>query len=247
VEKSANAPAAQVLNILGVNTSYRFLTQDLGLKNLDASDANSLAALAAGGTHVGVTTKEMTAAFQIFGSGGKYFKPQSYFYVTDKNDKVILDNRYNSHPVQVISPESAYVMNRLLRQVIIGPEGTGKNANIQDWEIVGKTGTTTDDFDSWFIGLSPIATIGIWVGYDRPKRILETGTPAKIFKNIMGKILSLTLEAKHEFVCPDNVVIAPYCNETGLLSHEECPNTSIGYYISSNVPSFCCVHGSDEN
>ncbi|MDR1364321.1 MAG: transglycosylase domain-containing protein [Oscillospiraceae bacterium] len=241
IEKSANAPAAQILNMIGSNVSYRFLNQDLGLKSLDSSDANSLAALAAGGTHMGVTTLEMTAAFQIFGSGGKYHKPKSYFYVTDKEGKIILDNRYNSHSIQAISTESAYVLNRLLRQVIVGPEGTGKNANINDWEIIGKTGTTTDDFDSWFIGASPYSVVGIWTGYDKPKRIKEKSVAMRIFKNITTKLL-LNYKGEHEFICPDGVVVMPYCKETGFLSTPECTNTSIGYYTSANLPPFCHKH-----
>jgi penicillin-binding protein 1A len=241
LEKSANAPAAQVLDIIGVKKSYEFLVQKLGFKNLDISDSNSIAALAAGGTHIGVTVKEMTAAFQIFGSGGKFFRPRSYSYVTDKNGKTILENREDI-PRQAISEEAAYVMNRLLRRVIIGKEGTGRKADIKNWEIVGKTGTTNDDFDSWFIGLSPRAVAGIWMGYDRPRRIRETGKAIEIWKSIMTKYL-LNFNEAGNFSYPKGVITAPFCSETGFLANSECPHVSLGYYTSGNVPAFCFSHG----
>lgn len=242
LEKSANAPVAQVLNNLTTYKSYEFLTNKLGFNSLDASDASSLSALATGGTHVGVTVREMTAAFQIFGNGGNYYKPYSYFYVTDNNDNVILDNRSNL-PTQAISSSTATIMNRLLRQVIIGPEGTGRGANINGWEIVGKTGTTTDDFDSWFIGASPYAVAGIWTGYDNPKRITETSCAIRIWKHIMTQYLNS--KAKIDFSLDPDVVQYKYCKSTGNLASSSCPSTAIGYYASNNTPQNCYNHYSN--
>ena len=102
LEKSANAPAAQLVNMLTPMKSYEFLTKKLGFTSLDSSDAVSLAALATGGTHYGVTPREMAGAFQIFANGGKFYKPYSYFYVTDRNDKILLDHR-DDIPIQALS------------------------------------------------------------------------------------------------------------------------------------------------
>ena len=79
IEKSANAPVAQLVNLLTPAKSYEFLTKKLGFTSLDSSDATSLSALATGGTHYGVTPREMTSAFQIFGNGGKFYKSHTYF------------------------------------------------------------------------------------------------------------------------------------------------------------------------
>ncbi len=245
LEKSANAPAAQVINNMTTWKSYEFLTNKLGFSSLDSNDASSLSALATGGTHVGVTVREMTAAFQIFGNGGKYFKPYTYFYVTDHDDNIILDNRDNI-PTQAISSSTATIMNRLLRQVIVGPEGTGRNANISGWNIVGKTGTTNDDYDSWFIGESPYAVAGIWTGYDNPKRITETAAAIKIWKHIMTKYLEGKSNIDYNF--DPSVVELTYCKTTGELANASCPNTATGYYASNNLPPSCTTHyGKPEN
>lgn len=239
IEKSANAPAAQMVKLLTPYKSYEFLTKKLGITSLDSHDACSLASLATGGTHYGITPREMTAAFQIFGNGGKFNKPYTYFYVTDRNGRVILDNRDNI-PIQAVSSATATIMNRLLRNVIVGPEGTGRSANIPDWNIVGKTGTTTDDYDSWFIGMSPYAVAGIWTGYDNPKRISETTAAIRIWKDIMTKYL----EGKPniDYVYDKDVVAQDYCKNSGSLAKPGCPNTATGYYLISNLPPVCSSH-----
>ncbi len=241
IEKSANAPAAQVVNFLTPRKSYEFLTKKLEMNSLDSHDANSLAALATGGTHYGVTPREMTAAFQIFGNGGKFCRPYTYFYVTDRNDNVILDNR-DAIPTQAISETTATIMNRLLRNVIIGPEGTGRSANIPGWEIIGKTGTTNDDYDSWFIGMSPYAVAGIWTGYDNPKRIGETAAAIRIWKDIMTKYLEG--KPKIDYNYSDKVTAANYCKISGKLVGSVCSASAVGYYDQNNMPELCTSHTS---
>lgn len=239
IEKSANAPAAQVLNSLSTQKSYKFLTEKLGFYSLDYSDSSSFSALAAGGTHVGVTVREMAAAFQIFGNGGLHHKPYSYFYITDRDDKVILDNRYNI-PSQAVNPQTASIMNRLLRNVIVGHEGTGRGANIDGWNIIGKTGTTNNDFDSWFIGLSPYAVAGIWTGYDNPKRITETAAAVRIWRHIMSQYLNK--KSSKDFDYDSNIVEAKYCKVSGELATSSCPETATGYYANNNTPKNCTIH-----
>lgn len=239
LEKSANAPPAQVVKMLTPAKSYSFLTQKLHLTSLDSNDASSLASLATGGTHYGITPREMTAAFQIFGNGGRYTKPFSYFYVTDRNDKIILDNR-GKNTQQAISSSTATIMNRLLRNVIIGPEGTGKAANIPGWNVVGKTGTTTDDYDSWFIGVTPYAVAGIWTGYDNPRRIKETAAAIRIWKHIMTNYLDG--KPNIDFDYDPSVTTATYCKRSGNLATTSCGEIATGYYSENNMPALCTSH-----
>ena len=137
-------------------------------------------------------------------------------------------------------------MNRLLRNVIIGPEGTGRAADISGWNIIGKTGTTNDDYDSWFIGMSPYAVAGIWTGYDNPKRIHETASAIKIWKNIMTKYLEGKPNIDYNY--DKDVVSATYCKASGNLANSGCPSAT-GYYLSSNMPGSCTAHSgaSSEN
>lgn len=240
IQQSANAPAAQVLQELTYQKSYDFLTKKLGFKNLDAEDRTSGGALALGGLHGGVNVREMTAAFQIFGNGGVYNKPYTYFYVLDRNGKVILDNR-DKIGIRAISSQTATIMNRLLRQVIVA--GTGKGADIENWEVVGKTGTTNDDKDSWFIGLTPQAVAGIWTGYDSPKRIHETAYAKRIWKEIMARYLSGKTPKPYAF--DPNVKECQYCLESGEIANSgACHSTATGYFANNNMPLNCSKHTS---
>lgn len=245
IEKSANAPAVQVLSALTPKKSYNFLTEKLKFTSLDSKDSTSLAALATGGTYVGVTVREMVASFQIFGNGGMYNKPYTYYYVLDRDGNIILDNR-NNIPSQAISSRTSTIMNRLLRNVIVGPEGTGTAANISGWDIIGKTGTTTDDFDSWFIGESPCAIAGIWTGYDEPKTISNPSIAIKIWRNIMVKYLNGKKVVNYNF--DSSVSAKKYCKVTGKLAKEGvCGSTAVGYYASNNTPGTCDGNHSHTN
>ena len=156
------------------------------MSSLSETDLVSSSALALGGLNVGVTVREMVAAFQIFGNGGMYNKPFTYFYVLDRNGKVLLDNR-NNISTRAISEKTATVMNRLLRNVVVS--GTGRLANIKNWEVIGKTGSTNSNKDSWFVGETPWAVAGIWTGYNLPKRLSSTAYSKQIWKAIMEKYL----------------------------------------------------------
>ncbi len=240
IQQSANAPAAQVLQEITYQRSFDFLTKKLGLSHLDAEDRTSGGGLSLGGLHGGVTVREMTAAFQIFGNGGMYNKPYTYFYVLDRNGKILLDNR-DKIGTRAISSQSATIMNRLLRQVIVA--GTGRGADIDKWEVVGKTGTTNDDKDSWFVALTPKAVAGIWTGYDSPKRIRETAYAKRIWKEIMSRYLADKEPQPYNF--DSNVTECEYCLASGGIAVPgSCPSTSVGYFANNNMPSTCSQHAS---
>ncbi len=237
LEISANAPAVQLCKQIGPSTSYDFLTQKLGFSHLNPqTDRVELAAMSIGGMNGGVTVEEMTAAFQIFGNGGKYNKPYTYYYVEDHDGNVILDNR-NQDSVTAISSTTSTVMQRLLRTVVYGSEGTGRNAAISGWEVFGKTGTTDDDYDSWFIGGTPYAVAGIWTGYETPSRLGTTTDAVRIWKYVMSEYLA-DKEVK-QFTMDSSVISALYCTETGLLATSSCPETKTGWYDRNHMPGQC--------
>lgn len=237
LEISANAPAVQLCKQIGPSTSYDFLTQQLGFTHLNPqTDRVELAAMAIGGMNGGVTVKEMTSAFQIFGNGGKYNEPYTYYYVVDHDGNVILDNR-NKDSVTAISSTTSTIMQRILRTVIYGAEGTGGRAAISGWEVFGKTGTTDDDYDSWFIGGTPYAVAGIWTGYETPSRLGSTGDAARIWQYVMSEYLA-DKEVK-QFTMDSEVISALYCTETGLLATGSCPTTKTGWYARDNMPAQC--------
>ena len=185
----------------------------------------------------GVTVREMAAGIQYVGNGGLFYEPYTYYYVTDQNGTVILDNR-NNVPLEAYSPDTAYVMNRLLRyNVLTSQHSHSMNANVSGWEIVGKTGTTDDDKDSWFVGASPYCTLAVWTGYDTPDSISVTSTATTTWRRVMTNYLA-DKEYK-EFDKPDSIISATYCKGSGLLAASGCSDTGTGYYTQDTMPDYC--------
>ena len=241
IQQSANAPVANLLLRLTNRSSYNFLTRYLNFGNLDKVDLVSSPALALGGLHKGVTVREMAAAFNIFCNGGIYQKPYTYLYVLDNNGKVILDNRHNIGK-RVIKPSTAYIMNRLLREVVTS--GTGKAANIGGIEVIGKTGTTDNHKDSWFVGATPYGVIAVWTGYDAPSPISSTSFSKAVFRVVMSQYVSKKGSVNRQFsIIPESVIKKSYCKETGKLAIDGvCPIGGTGYYSIDNTPEYCTKH-----
>lgn len=123
---------------------------------------------------------EMTSAYTTFPNHGVRMTPQPFKQILDKDGTVLEETRPESH--DVIRADAAYVMTYLLQGVV--QHGTGRAAAtaFPNWPIGGKTGTTDDYSDAWFIGFDPDITVGVWVGYDQKKPIGEgmSGTTAAL-------------------------------------------------------------------
>lgn len=239
IGQSQNTAAVQLTNLVGPTNVYNFLTEKLHFQNLNAqTDSTELAAMAIGGLNGGMTVREITTAYQIFGNGGQYNESYTYYYVNDHDGNRILDNTDNV-PEQVLSSEDATVMHKLLEEPIYGKYGTGWRAAISDWEVYGKTGTTDDDRDAWFVGGTPYAVAGVWSGYDTPSHLYSTRDPISLWKAIMTRVLEDKDPEEYQFEYDPTVISAEYCEESGLLAGENCTKTSTGWYQSSRVPGIC--------
>ncbi len=238
LERSLNAAAAQTGTAITPNLSFTFLKDKLNFTSLLPAD-NNRAPMAVGGLSKGVTVREMTAGYQMFANGGKYYRPYTFYHVDDHDGNVICDNR-NQISKQVINSVTSSVMHHLLNNVITGPNGTGRGASISGWEVFGKTGTTNDNKDSWFIGGTPYAVAGIWTGYSNPTSLstTEQSYSKSIWKSIMTEYLKN--KKKLTFQYDSNVVSALYCTETGLLANPSTDkNTATGWYDKNKMPAIC--------
>lgn len=236
LEQSYNASSVQIDKMVTPNASFNFLRDKLKFTSLEPAD-NTLAAMAVGGMTQGVTVREMTAGFQIFGNGGKFYSPYTYYYVEDHDGNVILDNR-EEISTQAISSSASTVVHKLLNNVMAN--GTGISANISGWDVYGKTGTTNDNKDSWFVGGTPYAVAGIWTGYQTPK--ILTSYETSIAKSAWKKIMTQYLNGKTKkgFTLDSNVVSALFCTESGLLANPGvCPVTRTGWYDKNHLPAVC--------
>ena len=248
IEISANATVANVLNDLvdpngqdGVRYSYDYVTNKLGWSHLNfEQDSVNLAGLSIGGFNGGVTVREMAKAYTLLGNGGKSYKSYTYYYVTDYEDNVIIDNR-EQDPIQALTAETAAVMNRLLHYNIQNSHSTNAGeTRIDGWDIIGKTGTTDADTNSWFCGNSPYCAASIWVGYDIPKTVEDTTIATKLWKVLMEQYLQGKEHKDYTF--PDDLIVAQYCPYTGLLANTGCGAGHYGYYNKSNLPEYCTYH-----
>lgn len=237
IEWSSNATAVQTMNLIGgPSVAYEQAVTKMGFKSLSEQDTQNTGALSMGGMNGGVSVREMAAAYNYLGNGGLYYEPYTYYYVTDSEDNIIIDNR-EAVPKQAYSAETASIMNRLLSYNVTNSAHTNAQyARISGWDIIGKTGTTDDDKDSWFCGLSPYATMATWCGFDHPASISNTSTSARFFSNVMAKYLEG--KEQKEYNLSPNLVEAQYNPYNGLIVTTDSPmGKYIGYYTEDNMPA----------
>ncbi|MEG1932848.1 MAG: penicillin-binding transpeptidase domain-containing protein, partial [Pygmaiobacter sp.] len=237
-----NTIAVRVGERAGIGNIYRFTTRELGITTFLSKD-KAVAPMVLGASTLGVTPLEMASAYSIFGSGGSYTAPHCYIALERGSGKALL---VPEHPAkQVVDTDTAYIMNRLLRGVMTGA-GTGSGYSVQgEMDCVGKTGTTSDDRDHWFIGLTPYYVTASWYGYDDNLSLsvnYKAHPPTLAWRNIMARAQQ-NLSYK-EFPTDANVVSVEYCTASGDAAGANCPARKTGYYKADALPkSTCKLHG----
>lgn len=192
---SVNTVAVQLADKVGPSNVIAN-AKKLGITTLveDGSpNDDNLASAALGGLTKGVTPLEMAAAYGAFANKGVYIKPTAIVKILDRNGNVLEDNFSDVQKTQVMSEKTAYEMTSMLEGVIA--RGTGTAASIGR-PAAGKTGTTDDNHDAWFIGYTPDIVTAVWVGDDTGSQSLGEiygGTvPAQIWHDYMASAVSGT-------------------------------------------------------
>lgn len=239
VEISTNPVPVRILNELGVQESFDFMTNNLGFTTLVEREVTQngkirtdlgLGSLGLGGLTRGVTVAELTAAYVPFANKGLYYKPFTYYKVEDASGKILLENK--AKPREAMSEQTAFIMNDLLQGVV--ENGTGVAAKISGQPTAGKTGTTSEDYDRWFVGYTPYYVGSVWYGFDTNKTIVTVkgANPAlSIWKQVMSKIHEGKERA--DFYKPEGIVKADYCMDSGLAPTDACRNDPRGSRIAS--------------
>ncbi len=264
VQSSINAAAVNVLDEVGIDTSFEFV-ESLGITTL-VKDDKALAALGLGGLTNGLKPIESCAAYSTIANYGVYNKPTTITQILDRNGDVIYDISDNK-PKTVFDDGTAFLMTDILRTAV--SNGTGSRARIYSNNatipVAGKTGTTTANYDAWFCGFTPYYTAVVWVGNDYNIQLSNgSGAAASLWSNVMTKVHQGL--APKTFVQPDSVgkqggeyyVIgrdraanqkaAPMdmvsiCLESGLLAVEGCPETK-SVYADEAPKEYCSIHSS---
>ena len=125
-------------------------------------------------------------------------------------------------------------MNRLMKNVV-SPNGTAGAAQLSNKDVVGKTGTTQNWDDLWFIGLTEDFVSGVWIGYTERDRIVANPSSAKLWYNVIGEYAN-SLETDAEYPTCESVICAPICKKTGMIAGEGCEKGEKGYWKSDNAP-----------
>lgn len=221
------------------------------------STVESNPAIALGGLEKGVTPLEMASAYGTLANGGVHTVPRSVYKVTDSRGEVL--DEYKPETNRVLDRMVAAKVNEILQEVV--SRGTGTAAKIGRPQA-GKTGTTQDHADAWFVGYTPDLVASVWVGYPQGRislgKMSGGSLPATIWREFMAKALentpptpfetpkqvSSTMPEIPEEEKKEEVVTLRVCDESGLLATNNCPHTHLEEFKPGTQPrSFCTLHG----
>ena len=228
LEQSRNVPAVRVMEQLGPNQVIAYARR-LGLQGaLPPYLAVALGAAEA-------TLLDMTSAYSSYPNQGVRMKPYSVLTVRDREGNLLEENR--AEPKDAIRADTAYVMTHLLRGVV--QRGTAGKAASLKWPIGGKTGTTDDYTDAWFIGFDPDITLGVWVGYDVKRSMGPAGTGSDSALPIWIAIMKAWIGDRKDppaFDAPGNIVFAAVDRASGNVAVEGVPGAITEAFIAGTQP-----------
>lgn len=236
IANSLNTISARTLDMIGVDYAYDYITNRFHISSLSAADCD-YAPLATGSLTEGVSVLEMTAAYAAFGNGGAYYKPYCYYKIEDSQGNVLIETDAASTKEQALTESTGWLMNKILQTVMTS--GTGRSYKISGVECFGKTGTTTDSKDRWFVGGTPEYVAAVWYGYDMPKEIvyrLSSNPAGTIWETVMNEIYDVKGKNVTEFPEYDGIVQKSYDSSNGLLTNYSSGNT--GWYDVNNLPGY---------
>jgi len=208
---SRNVVTVKLVEALGVNNVIAF-ARTIGIQGDIPTDLT----LALGS--LSISPLDLTLCYNVFASNGMKVKPIAIKYITDSKGRVLESNEPEAE--EVISPQTAFLITSMMEDVV--RNGTGWRAKALGRPVAGKTGTTNEYRDAWFVGYTPDLVSVVWVGFDdmRPLGPRETGAQAAspIWVSFMKDFLSGEIE---DFTAPEGIVSYTIDPATGLLSKDE--------------------------
>lgn len=231
--------------------------QNLGITTLTNTDLNASTAL--GGITNGVSNLELTAAYSAIANDGVYNKPVFFTKILDKNGKIIIENKPQSK--RVLKDSTAFLLTDSMAAsmkpgkkyaragIQINP--TSISAAIPDMSAAGKSGTTTNNRDIWFVGYTPYYTAGIWAGCDNNQELSGKNGGTSFHKLIWKKIMTRLHTGLTDpgFTVPDSIETAQICRKSGKLAIDGICNQDprgstvyTEYFAKGTVPTEVCDH-----
>ena len=238
LQQSYNTVAVWVGDMVGVDYLYNFVHDTLECSYISAENDMDLGPLVLGSQSSGLTVVQLAGAYTMFNTG-TFTTPHYYTEITDYQGNMILDNNKYINTTQAISADTAYIMNRMMWNVLHSRKGSayGK-APDGEMDSVAKTGTTSNYKDYTFAGLTPYYVTAIWWGCDRPTEMDTLGKAGRNASPIQyaWKALMENLQADlpvKEFAKGENVVEKHFDTSTGAIISS---GGSVGYYTEDNLP-----------
>ncbi len=229
--QSLNVPTVRLMSKIGIEETIRY-ARTLGIK----SPLKAVLPLALGSSDV--TLLELTSAYSVFANGGIRLEPVSILLITDSSGRVIYSN--DSLPVQAMKPETAYIITNLLKGVI--ERGTGWKARELGWPAAGKTGTTNDYRDAWFIGFTPSLVAGVWVGFDDQRSLGPKATGSRAALPVWLDFMKKAHQNQDpiDFNIPNGILFRNVDPRSGLLSTEYCKQSLREAFLPGTEPRTFC-------
>ncbi|MFQ5893108.1 MAG: penicillin-binding transpeptidase domain-containing protein, partial [Nitrospinota bacterium] len=232
LEHSINVATVRLLSKIGPSTAVEY-AERLGIN----PSLRPYLSLALGAFEV--TPLEVTAAYGVFANGGIRVEPYAVEVVTDGTGAIV--DEHVSSPRDVLSAETAYLMNYLLEGVV--EHGTGRIAGRLGRPVAVKTGTTNDFQDAWFIGYTPQLVVGVWVGRDDNRSLGQGATGARVAGPVWVRFMEKALRGLPEvaFPVPGRIRFLKVDRRTGLLSRDGCGPTVREAFVEGTEPTRSCT------
>ncbi|QHN50163.1 peptidoglycan glycosyltransferase [Geobacillus stearothermophilus] len=252
LQHSYNIPAVRVYTKIQNRHPVDYLHK-MGITSVSKQEeANPT--LAIGGTHIGVTVEENVNAYATFANYGSFVDAYMIEKITDKDGNIIY--QHQTKPVPVFSPQTSYLMIDMMRDVLNGGTASSVRRYLTfsaDW--AGKTGTSQDKRDSWFIAVNPSVTFGVWVGYDHPAP-LESRYKGLSYSQrtqlLWAQFMNAAYGAKPKLIAPPKrfsmpggIVRRAYCATSGFSPSSACKKAGLVRYDLYNT-KFTPRQGSDD-
>jgi len=232
-EHSINVVGVKLLEQVGIKKVINY-SRKAGIKSELRADLS----LALGTSEI--TPLEIASAYATIANLGLKVDPLSVIQIEDYSGKIVKDNIPQKK--KVFKEETCYVLINMMEEVI--KRGTGWNAKIGR-PVAGKTGTTDDFVDAWFIGFTPDLVTAVYIGNDDRKPLGNKMTGGVVAAPIWAKFMKNALKnnEKKDFLQPDKITKISVCKESGLLPTDSCPEILTVAFIKGTEPtSYCTVH-----
>jgi 1A family penicillin-binding protein len=232
---SSNRAVIQVMDDIGIQRVVRYASA-FGMDRLPA-----VPSLALGSGEVTLAT--LTSAYAAFANGGVVRKPTLLRHVEYGDGEELM--QWQDEPTRAINETTAFLMTDMLADVINA--GTGAQARSLGFRLpaAGKTGTTNNYNDAWFIGYTPTLVVGVWVGFDMPHTILRNGFASSVAVPMWAKFMTEATRGDKPdwFRVPSGIVAAEICPVSGRLATTSCEDHRRQYFVEGTQPvDYCSVH-----